>query len=79
MIIANLFDDYRRRVIPHDASTLQVQECKRAFYMGAHALFYAMQALVSDGEEITNQDEILMDMVVQELDNFVQSVMAGSN
>lgn len=79
MIIADLFNDYRRKVIPHNAPAIQVQECKRAFYMGAHALFYAVQELISDDEDITEQDEIVLEDIAQELENFIQSVMAGSN
>lgn len=75
-IIADLFKDYQEKVIPQDASPIQVQECRRAFYAGAHGLFYSVLNLVSDSEEVTQEDEILMEEIERELNNFVTSVAA---
>lgn len=78
-IIADLFEDYRKKVIPQDASPIQIQECKRAFYAGAHGLFYSIINLMSDEEELTQEDELVMESVAKELDTFADSVLAERN
>lgn len=39
---------YRRDIIPANAPAVQVQECRRAFYAGAHALLCIVTSLGDD-------------------------------
>jgi hypothetical protein len=47
--------DYRKEVVPVTASAEQIQETRRAFYAGAHAIL-TMQFAVSGGEEEVSED-----------------------
>jgi hypothetical protein len=41
-MIGESWADYLAKVVPADASAVQREECKRAFYAGAAAMFGAM-------------------------------------
>jgi hypothetical protein len=38
---------YRRQVVPRDAGGVQVEECRRAFYAGAAALYAVVMGIAS--------------------------------
>lgn len=38
--VAKAWASYRERVVPAEAGAIQVQECQRAFYAGAQAIFW---------------------------------------
>lgn len=78
-IIADLFDDYRKKVMSHDAPTVQVMECQRAFFAGAHGLYYSIIKLMSAEDEVTEQDMVIIESIGNELETFKQSVIAGNN
>lgn len=53
MTVAELFASYRARVIPADASPVQVKECERAFYAAAYSTLMDViaQALGCENED----------------------------
>ncbi|KYC42096.1 hypothetical protein WA1_19035 [Scytonema hofmannii PCC 7110] len=46
--------DFRKKVIPHNASAVQVNEMKKAYYMGAYAMLQLSKAL---GDEDISEEE----------------------
>lgn len=65
------WQDYRRQVVPANAGPIQVEECKRAFYAGAVALFSTLVEGVSpDRDEVTPEDEALMESVAAEIADY---------
>lgn len=72
--------EYRLKVMPLDAPAIQAQECRRAFYCGAHALMgivlHAVQGNPTD--EPTERDLALMDAIATELAQFERDVRAGT-
>lgn len=53
--VAESFDTYRAKVLPADASDVQVVECRRAFYAGAY--FMLMNGLYNVGDEATSEED----------------------
>lgn len=53
--VARSFATYRERVVPPDASPIQVEECRRAFYAGAY--FLLMNCLYNLGDEATSEED----------------------
>lgn len=62
--------EYQRRVLPRDASDVQIRECKRAFFAGAHALYSIQITQTSQGSEITEADLNLVEAIRDELSEF---------
>lgn len=63
-----------RKVLPHDAPAIQVQETKRAFYAGAWAFITAIQGeLLTPEPEPTVTDEETLQSIYEELLAFAQS------
>jgi hypothetical protein len=56
--IAISFDSYRREVIPLEAIPVQIQECRRAFYAGAHAALCELMRIETGkpGDPITEDE-----------------------
>lgn len=48
--IADVFEDYHRRVIPKTAGDVQVRECRRAFHAGAVAVLSLISDEVMEGK-----------------------------
>lgn len=71
------WDDYQRKVVPGDASTVQRWESRRAFYAGAQTLFTAIMTMLDPGEEPTDADLVKMDEIDKELREFVEAVKSG--
>jgi len=44
------WQSYRREVVPAAASDAQVEECRLAFYAGAHAMLFRIIAALKAGE-----------------------------
>jgi hypothetical protein len=59
------------------ASATQRQECRRAFYAGAIALFHMLTSRMSEGEEPTAADLALMDTVNAEFEQYAEDLKAG--
>jgi hypothetical protein len=53
--VAELFDEYRRRVLPAAAPEIQIEECRRAFYAGSYSIL--MMLLATVGDQSTDEDD----------------------
>lgn len=53
--VAQSFATYRSQVIPHEATDVQVEECRRAFYAGAY--FLLLNVAHNIGDDTTSEDE----------------------
>jgi len=65
---------YRKEVIPKDAGGVQIEECRRAFYGGAVALFNAVMTMLDPQVEATEADLQKMQDLQEELAAFGLSV-----
>jgi hypothetical protein len=74
--LAVAWDSYAK-LIPSDASAVQLQETRRAFYAGAVALFYTVATMLDEGQEPTEADLAKMDDLKAELDAWAQDVKEG--
>lgn len=70
-ILREMFNTYRRFVMPPDAGSIQVLECKRAFFAGARSLLDLMMIASDPGDEVTATDEKIMAVIDAELDAFM--------
>lgn len=68
---------YAERVLPPDAPRVQMMETRRAYYAGAASLLNLIMRHASPGDEITAEDDRLMDDIQAELDGFLRDVLAG--
>lgn len=78
-IIAHLWANYEKQVIPAGASTVQIQETKRAFYAGSHALLTTLVDILDQDNDVTDKDLKVMDDLYQELEAFVLSIRQTNN
>ena len=69
--------EYAERVIPKNAPTVQIVECRRAFFAGAVALHSVMMNGLSQGDDITEADETMMIELDAELRQFNEDVKEG--
>ncbi len=64
----------RLLVIPPSASPTQVDEMRKAFFMGAQHLFASIMAIMEAGEEPTDKDMDRMTLIYNELEAFRMEV-----
>lgn len=76
-IVERLWEDYRFGVVPHDASSIQVNECRRAFYGGVQSILAEMTRAMSPGDDITDEDMSFVSSVNAELSAFLHNVLKG--
>lgn len=76
-LIEECWLSYRDQVIPKDAPPVQVTECRRAFYAGAHSLFTTIMNILEPGAEATEGDLRTMDSIQAELRRYNAQVKAG--
>jgi hypothetical protein len=69
--------DYRARVIPVQAPTIQARECRRAFYAGAASMLQVIMVGLEPGLEPTKEDLAKMDELMAELDRFADALKEG--
>lgn len=69
--IADLWESYRKRVLPANAGAVQVEETRRGFYAGCAGLFGLITNHMSPGEEITEADVAVLDAIQRELDEYL--------
>lgn len=62
----------RLAAIDDDASKVQLEEMRMAFFAGAQHLFGSIMSFLEDGEEPTPADLRRMDMINVELNNFLE-------
>ncbi len=68
------WDEYKRMTLPDDASEVQVNETRKAFFFGASTMFYGQLAVLDENEEPTERDLAIMDDVHHELDAFIDEM-----
>jgi len=68
--IAAGWESYRKMIIPATASSVQIEECHRAFYAGAAILFESIMRMLDPGEEPTDADMARMSAIDKELRDF---------
>jgi hypothetical protein len=76
-LLGDAWISYRERVLSPDAAPVQVQETRRAFYVGAQALWDGIMRNLDPGTEPTDRDMSRMDGLEAELREFVENVEAG--
>lgn len=76
-IVERLWEDYRFGVVPHDASSIQVNECRRAFYAGVQSILSEMARAMSQGDDVTEDDMSFVNSVNSELSVFLNDVLKG--
>lgn len=76
--IASLWEDYKQGVVPANASAIQVQECRRAFYAGVHSILKAMaENRNRKGGFRHDPDTVFAASVDAELQAFLNDVISG--
>lgn len=68
---------YRDAVIAKGASSIQLQECRRAFYGGVHAFLQRMMRDLSPSGSVDPIDERMLAEIAAELDDFNERVKQG--
>ena len=68
------WENYRQMVVPADASPVQIDETRRAFYAGAAVLFHTIMRVLDPSDEPTEADLANMDDISRELDAFGQEI-----
>ncbi|TYL87472.1 hypothetical protein [Bradyrhizobium cytisi] len=61
---------YRMLVLPPDAPSIQVEECRLAFMAGSQHLFSSIMTILDPGEQETEADLRKMDLIDKELRAF---------
>jgi hypothetical protein len=72
------FAMYRAEVLPLDASMVQVDECRLAFFAGAQHLFGSIMGMLDPGSEPTDADLERMDSIDRELSGFAEELKLRS-
>jgi hypothetical protein len=68
---------YRLQVIPSDAPSRQIAECRRAFYAGAEMLLTAIMSGLDPDKEPTQADQDYLAALHTELLTFARDVKEG--
>lgn len=76
-LMAEQWNEFARKVIPKDASPVQRQEMRRAFYAGAQSILFRVISAFAPETEPTEADLQIMSDVNQELEDFAQAVKEG--
>jgi hypothetical protein len=69
--------NYRNAVIPKEASSTQLTECRRSFYAGSWALYMLIMNRLEGGTEDTPGDLALMAKLDNEMRDFKDRVVKG--
>ncbi len=72
-----LWDDYANKILPEEASAVQVQETRRAFYAGGVSLLKTMVTILDEDAEPTEEDLRAMDDLNEEFHAFARELAAG--
>lgn len=62
----------RLATLPMDASATQIDGMRSAFFAGAQHLFTSMMLMMTEGDEVEDQDLSTLEKIQQELDEFIQ-------
>jgi len=74
---AAAWETYAMKIIPSNASAVQVQETRRAFYAGGLLLFTVIMTMLDEGEEPTEADLGKMDDIKAEFDAWARDLVEG--
>lgn len=66
----------RAQCVPHDAGEAQVRETRIAFYAGAQHVLASIMAGMDPGSEVTADDDLRMQYIEQELEEFATQFAA---
>lgn len=61
------WQEFRDQVVPKTASSVQLNETKKAFYSGALAIIALTSRMFSNDQEVTEQDLDSYDKLVNEI------------
>lgn len=75
--IAAEWAEFSARLYPPGTSTVQLTECRRAFYAGVTSLYFMLLTQVSPGDEVTEADEDMLKGVNAELEQYANDLEAG--
>jgi hypothetical protein len=71
--IKSEWETYRQEAIPFDAPSIQIQECRRAFYAGVSSLFTILM------EDLSDEDSYMkVESVHVELREFISDMLKGN-
>lgn len=76
-LMAEQWDSFARAILPKDASAVQRQEMRRAFYAGAQGILHGVIAAFAPESEPTDEDLQIMADLELELSEFAESVKKG--
>ena len=76
-LVLKVWESYTREVMPRNASTVQRWETRRAFYAGCQMLLAAIIGNLTPGPEPETADELLLDDIDEELQQFARDVKEG--
>ena len=66
---------FRAKVIPPNAGTVQIEECRRCFFSGCAHLFYSLLTVMGPGSDEPSEDDMAkMALIDDELRRFIQGV-----
>lgn len=74
MIIEGGWQAFRLTGLPADTPGIQLQEMRKAYYLGAQHLFASIIMILEPGTEATDKDVQKLELIHQELDRFTQSI-----
>ena len=77
LLVEHEWISYRMAVIPDNATSGQLQECRRAFYAGASSLLAVLMSVFDEDREPTKRDMQTISLVDAELRRFAGQVRAG--
>jgi hypothetical protein len=76
--IASEWEEFERAILaPANAGPTQVRETRRGFYAGAQVMLSLVLSQVSAGDEVTPEDEALMERIDAELKEFARAIERG--
>jgi hypothetical protein len=73
LLMAEQWNSFAQAVLPKDASPIQRQEMRRAFYAGAQAILFKVIASFAPESEPTAEDLQMMDNLERELSDFAEA------
>jgi hypothetical protein len=73
-----LWTEYRK-ILPQNASPVQVNETKKAFYAGAYSILTAMVSQVGDEEDATDEDMDMVGGFFEEAEQFLASQIKSAS
>lgn len=62
----------RLAAVPMDAPQTQIDEMRNAFFAGAQHLFSSIMLMMTEGDDVEDQDLSTLEKIQQELDEFIQ-------